>query len=65
MLSINLNKPPAGACQFMRRAPGVRLVSVLVDADPQAVAIGNPVNIEWRPATNGVVPVFRPQEIAR
>ena len=41
------------------QAPGVRLVSVLVDADPQSVAIGDPVDIEWRPAANGVVPVFR------
>lgn len=40
-------------------APGVRLVSVLVEADPQSVAIGDPVEIEWRPAANGVVPVFR------
>lgn len=40
-------------------APGVRLVSVLVDADPAAVAIGSRVDVEWRPAANGVVPVFR------
>lgn len=42
-------------------APGVRLVSVLVDADPDAVNIGDPVQIDWRPAANGVVPVFRTQ----
>lgn len=42
-------------------APGVRLVSVLVGADPKSVAIGDPVDIEWRPAANGVVPVFRLQ----
>jgi uncharacterized protein len=41
-------------------APGVRLVSVLVGADPAKVEIGQPVSIEWRPAANGVVPVFRP-----
>lgn len=42
-------------------APGVRLVSVLVGADPKTAAIGDPVEIAWRPAANGVVPVFQPQ----
>jgi len=41
------------------QAPGVRLVSVLVDADPTAVAIGMAVTVEWLPAANAVVPVFR------
>ena len=40
-------------------APGVRLVSILVDADPKAASIGAPVAITWQPAANGVVPVFR------
>jgi uncharacterized OB-fold protein len=40
-------------------APGVRLVSVLAGADPQALRIGDPVEVEWHPAANGVVPVFR------
>jgi uncharacterized protein len=39
-------------------APGVRLVSVLVDAEPGQVAIGDPVVIAWQPAANGFVPVF-------
>lgn len=40
-------------------APGVRLVSVLVDAAPDAVKIGMPVAIDWVAASNGKVPVFR------
>lgn len=40
-------------------APGVRLVSVLADADPEAVAIGMPVTAHWVTASNGKVPVFR------
>lgn len=40
-------------------APGVRLVSVLIEAVPDEVAIGAPVAIEWRPAVNASVPVFR------
>jgi hypothetical protein len=40
-------------------APGVRLVSVLVDADPEAVAIGAPLVPDWLPAANATVPVFR------
>lgn len=45
-------------------APGVRLVSVLVEARVDAVAIGDPVDIAWQPAANGVVPVFR-QSVSR
>ncbi|MDE2302044.1 MAG: OB-fold domain-containing protein [Sphingomonadales bacterium] len=40
-------------------APGVRLVSVLIDAPCDAVAIGDPVEIVWQPAANALVPVFR------
>jgi len=40
-------------------APGIRLVSVLIDADVDAVAFGDPVTIEWRPGANAPVPVFR------
>ena len=40
-------------------APGVRLVSVLIDAPADDVAIGDAVDIEWRPAANAKVPVFR------
>lgn len=40
-------------------APGVRLVSVLVDADLDAVAIGMPVIVAWMPAADAVVPIFR------
>lgn len=40
-------------------APGVRLVSALVDAPVEAVAIGAAVDVDWLPAANGVVPVFR------
>ncbi|MEE4451423.1 Zn-ribbon domain-containing OB-fold protein [Novosphingobium resinovorum] len=45
-------------------APGVRLVSVLVDADPAAVAIGLPVSIDWIAASDGKVPVFRMEPAA-
>lgn len=41
------------------RAPGVRLVSVLVEAPVGGVAIGDAVTIEWHPAANAKVPVFR------
>jgi uncharacterized OB-fold protein len=40
-------------------APGVRLVSVLVDADPQAVAIGAPLTPDWLSGANATIPVFR------
>lgn len=40
------------------QAPGVRLVSVLVDTDPATIAIGLPVSVAWVPAANAVVPVF-------
>lgn len=40
-------------------APGVRLVSVLIDADPQAVTIGAPLTPDWLPAANATIPVFR------
>ncbi len=40
-------------------APGVRLVSVLVSADPEATEIGMPVAVDWMSASNGKVPVFR------
>ena len=40
-------------------APGVRLVSVLVDAPVGGIAIGKAVAIDWLPAANAVVPVFR------
>ncbi len=40
-------------------APGVRLVSVLVDAPVDQVAIGDAVNIAWQRGANSPVPVFR------
>ncbi|MBW8785308.1 MAG: OB-fold domain-containing protein [Novosphingobium sp.] len=40
-------------------APGVRLVSVLIDAPLDAIAIGDVVEPDWRPAANAKVPVFR------
>lgn len=43
-------------------APGVRLVSVLIDAPVDEVAIGAAVEVAWMPAANGVVPVFRMAE---
>lgn len=40
-------------------APGVRFVSVLIDADPQAVTVGAPLTPAWLPAANATLPVFR------
>ncbi len=40
-------------------APGVRLVSVLIDAQPEDVRIDAPVEMDWLPAANATVPVFR------
>lgn len=39
--------------------PGVRLVSVLVDAPVGAIAIGAAVEPVWLPAANATVPAFR------
>lgn len=60
--SADPDQPPAirmPALVEFDEAPGVRLVSVLVEADPVAVAIGAAVNVEWVPAANTVAPVFR------
>jgi uncharacterized OB-fold protein len=40
-------------------APGVRLVSSLIDAPAEAVAIGALVSLDWLTAANATVPVFR------
>jgi uncharacterized OB-fold protein len=40
-------------------APGVRLVSVLVDAPVDTVEIDMPVEVDWISAANAIVPVFR------
>jgi uncharacterized protein len=40
-------------------APGVRLVTSLVDALAEAVAIDTPVAVDWLVAANATVPVFR------
>ena len=40
-------------------APGVRLVSSLVDAPVAAVQIDVPVEVDWLAASNATVPVFR------
>jgi uncharacterized OB-fold protein len=40
-------------------APGVRLVSVLVDAPLEDVAIDAAIAVDWLPAANAQVPVFR------
>lgn len=60
--SANKDTPPACRIPALAEfddAPGVRLVSVLIDADPHGVTIGAPLEIEWRPAANGMAPVFR------
>jgi uncharacterized OB-fold protein len=40
-------------------APGVRLVSALIDAVPEEVAIDAPIEMDWLPAANTTIPVFR------
>ncbi|MEE1916324.1 Zn-ribbon domain-containing OB-fold protein [Pseudomonas asiatica] len=41
-------------------APGIRLVSNLIDIDPAAVSIGMAVTVDWNPITEGwQQPVFR------
>ncbi len=40
-------------------APGVRLVSVLIDAAAEDVKIDALVEMDWLPAANATVPVFR------
>lgn len=40
-------------------APGVRLVSALIDAAAEDVAIDAEVEMDWLPAANATVPVFR------
>jgi len=41
-------------------APGVRLVSALVDAPAEHIIIGATVDVRWVPAANFSVPVFVP-----
>lgn len=40
-------------------APGVRVVSALIDAPVDRVAIDAPVEMDWLAAANATVPVFR------
>lgn len=41
--------------------PGVRLISTLVDADPDEIRIGQKVMLDWNPLPDGRhVPTFRP-----
>jgi len=44
------------------QSPGVRLVTRLIDIDPDRVRIGLPVSIDFQPVRDGgpVLPVFRP-----
>lgn len=43
-------------------APGIRLVSNLINADPAGVAIGQRLTVDWHPVAEGfVLPVFRIQ----
>jgi len=41
------------------QAKGVRLVSALIDAPLDGIAIGDAVEVEWLTAANASVPVFR------
>ncbi|MET0371167.1 MAG: zinc ribbon domain-containing protein [Sphingobium sp.] len=41
------------------QAPGVRLASVLVEAEGRDIAIGAALEPCWLPAANGTVPAFR------
>jgi uncharacterized OB-fold protein len=40
-------------------APGVRLLSSLIDAPSGLVKIGTAVDVDWRNAANATVPVFK------
>lgn len=41
--------------------PGIRMISTLVDADPETIHIGQKVVIDWNPLPDGInVPTFRP-----
>lgn len=43
-------------------APGIRLVSNLIDANPQDVKIGAAISVDWHPINDGwLLPVFRLQ----
>ena len=56
------NAPPQiriPALVEFENAPGVRLISVLVDAPPEKVKIGAKVTMDWRAAANATVPVFQ------
>jgi uncharacterized OB-fold protein len=44
-------------------APGVRLVSVLVDADPEDIRIGGAVEPLWVAATDATVALFTLQDV--
>ena len=42
---------------------GVRLMTNIVDVEPDAVAIGQPVEVTWEPLTDGRnLPQFRPTD---
>ena len=42
-------------------APGIRMISTLVDADPAQIHIGQKVVLDWNPLPDGMhVPTFRP-----
>jgi uncharacterized OB-fold protein len=41
------------------QAPGIRLVSALIDAPLDKIAIGDSVQVDWLAAANATVPVFR------
>jgi uncharacterized OB-fold protein len=41
-------------------APGVRIISTLVDGDPAEIAIGRKVVLDWNPLPDGRnIPTFR------
>lgn len=49
----------AAALAEFDEIPGVRLVSVLIDAPLDAICIGAAIEIGWLTAANATVPVFR------
>ncbi|WP_067650645.1 Zn-ribbon domain-containing OB-fold protein [Nocardia harenae] len=53
----------AAAVLDLEGAPGARLVSDIIEVDPDAVYIGMPVTVTFSPITEGwKIPLFRPAE---
>jgi len=53
---------PAHTIAYVMLAEGPTMMTVLVDCDPSALAIGQAVTLVWTPAADGTpIPCFRPE----